>query len=90
MYKVFKKIIKERVTRLITEPFHRHWLVKLLGLLGIRSLLWRLYCRWLKPEDGVLQLEIEGKLAKFFVQNEIITEKLLGLGGEGLLIKLMI
>jgi FkbM family methyltransferase len=60
----------------------RDRLMRMLGRLGIRAFLWRVYCQWFGPGGGILRLDLDGYHAKFYVHSQWVFTDLQSFGGE--------
>ena len=60
----------------------RDSVMSMLGRLGIRAFLWRTYCQWFGPGGGILQLDLDGYRAKFYVHSQWVFTDLKSFGGE--------
>ncbi len=76
--------------RILSKLVNRPWLLNMLGRVGVRAPLWRLYCRWFGPEDGIVELELDGHHARFYVHSEWIAAGLKSFDGEQGLLSLLI
>jgi hypothetical protein len=60
----------------------RRELTRAAGALGLRSALYRSYCRLAGPNGGTVHVEVSGKSAEFYVHDSATLEKLSRFGGE--------
>jgi FkbM family methyltransferase len=60
----------------------RDRLMRMLGRLGVRAFLWRVYCQWFGPGGGILRLDLDGYHAKFYVHSQWVFTDLKSFGGE--------
>lgn len=87
--KVLTKVLRQVGQIFERLPF-RYEFMKLVGLLGLRGSLFRLYCRCFGPAGGILQLDVAGKSAKFYVYSQQYADWLKTLDKEGYLLELLI
>jgi FkbM family methyltransferase len=87
--KVLTKVLRQAGQIFERLPF-RYQFMKLVGLLGLRGALFRLYCRCFGPAGGILQLDVAGKSAKFYVYSQHYADWLKTLDKEGYLLELLI
>ncbi|PYV17712.1 MAG: hypothetical protein DMG21_07505 [Acidobacteria bacterium] len=75
------------VSRLVNRPS----LLNMLGRLGVRAPLWRMYCRLFGPEGGIIHLDLDGRHARFYVHSAWIAEDLKTFGrGERALVSRLV
>jgi FkbM family methyltransferase len=67
---------------IVSKVVNRPWLLNLLGRLGVRAPLWRVYCRWFGPEGGIVQLDLAGNHARFYVPTVWVAASLKTFDGE--------
>ena len=68
----------------------RALLLRVLGRLGIRAFLWRIYCRCFGPEGGIVSLDIGEYHGRFYVHSEWVLKDLKTFDGEQDLLALLI
>jgi FkbM family methyltransferase len=69
---------------------NRARLLNLLGRLGVRAPLWRIYCRWFGPEGGIVQLDLDEHHARFYVPTDWTAATLKSFDGEQVLLSRLI